>query len=168
MDSDSLETCCSRGSTSYVFCDDAKVVVHSFIAAIVLDSNIGTISLKPICYLIKCIVVATPINNASLWTFFFSALPGSTSACTVVALIDYLRPSGIDDAIVLTRTFTFPHTGTQAVIEESRWTLAARLAVSSVTLVNVQIQTGLSALMSELPSTTGRAVEVNFWNRAGS
>lgn len=133
-------------------------------------------SLKPICYLIKCIVVAAPINSASSWTFCFSALPASTSARTtcvidsqrygiyfrvclrnwvrhhlvgllavyeryyekkkthspVVALIDNLRPGGVDVAIVLTRTFTFPHTGTQAVVEEASWTLAARLAVGGV------------------------------------
>lgn len=45
-----------------------------------LDSNIGAMSLKPICYLIKCIVVAAPINSASSWTFCLRALPASTSA----------------------------------------------------------------------------------------
>lgn len=61
-----------RWSRSHVF----------FCFCFYLDSNIGAMSLKPICYLIKCVVVATPINNASSGTFFFSALPGSTSACT--------------------------------------------------------------------------------------
>lgn len=47
-----------------------------------LDSNIGTMSLKPICLLIKCTVVTTPINDASSCTFFLCALPASTSAGT--------------------------------------------------------------------------------------
>lgn len=53
------------------------------------------------------------------------AIPG-------VALVDNLRPSGIDAPIVLTRTFTFLHAGTQTVIEEARRTLAAGLTVCGI------------------------------------
>lgn len=53
------------------------------------------------------------------------AIPG-------VALVDNFRPSGIDAPIVLTRAFTFLHTGTETVIEEASWTLAARLTVCGI------------------------------------
>lgn len=50
------------------------------IRIVYLDSNVGTVTLKPICNLVKRVVVTTPINDASSWTFCLCALPGSTSA----------------------------------------------------------------------------------------
>lgn len=72
--------CSSRDLLSVQYMGSSKGVI--FTCIVYLDSNIATISLKPIWYFIKRSVVTAPVNNAGSWTFFVCALPGSLFAGT--------------------------------------------------------------------------------------
>lgn len=125
--------------TVYIFYDNSKVILSGTVVTIAFDSDIFAASVEPVCFLVKCYIMTTPVRGAGCWAMFFGTVPSATSAGASVTIVGDFSPRHIELAIMLTWAVSFFHTRALSIIKEAIGTQATGFTLCGATFVVVQV-----------------------------